>query len=282
VLKPRDRETLRKYLLSEQKNKKLNPQLIDFFSENYSDFVFINNGKVSLSKGQKLNLKSKIFDEYGHNFLQPIDATDDRIDTAAKHNDEKDARVKPEQNYLIATQQSGVIVAAGFTATLPQGVSARVNIKSLDLQLIDSIIVVENLAVFDHWYLASIPNQLSTTLTVYRGHDETAKSVQQLLKRCANSTNIIACMDYDPKGLNLALTLPGVTHILVPDLAHADPTMNRPDLFVKQADYLWQLKHNPKWNQYPFIRDLTGNGNHLAFAQETILARNVPLKCVAL
>lgn len=275
MLTPRDRETLRKYLLSDIRVKQLNRRLISFLEQNFAGDVSINGVRVSASEQQKLILKSKIVADFGMHFLQPIGIEDDRIATAKVHNNEKDARVAPEQNYLNLVIQSGVLSAAGLTTSLPKGMSLRANIERLDLQMTESIIVVENLQAFDYWHLTALPSDLSRALAVYRGHDKTAKAVLKLLKKCAGRTNVIAFMDFDPKGLNMALTLPEVTHLLLPDLTKLDPSMSQVNVFIKQSNYLNQLKNNPNWSRYLFVQTLVQR--KLAIAQETMLARDIPL-----
>ena len=92
---------------------------------------------------------------------------------------------------------------------------------------------MENLQAFDFIQSVVLPESLVNSVVVYRGHNISSKAVIDFLKATPQNTHIIAFCDYDPKGLEIALTTTKVSHILLPELEQAfngaEGTRNRFD-----------------------------------------------------
>lgn len=180
----------------------------------------------------------------------------DRMVMSAKSHNEKLATIRPEAEYVLMKY-------LGFGSS-PIGISTRTSLRiPLDEAQkhchelnVATILVVENLDVFDVIHQARLPQDLTNVMVIYRGSGHHSPiGVRHFLQAMADKLPIIAFTDLDPAGLQIAHTLTGVTHWLVPQLALTAPAellaiaqINSTDDFdkqAKQAKYLQnaELKH---------------------------------------
>lgn len=175
--------------------------------------------------------------------LQALDFNLDRIAMSAQSQNEKLASIRPEAEYVL-------LKYLGFESP-PVGMSARSSLRiPLDEaeQLchvfnVNAILVVENLDIFDAITQARLPAELSRVMVIYRGSGHHSPiGVRQFLQAMVGKMPIIAFTDLDPAGLQIAHTLTGMTHCIVPQLALfapnellAIPQINSADDFAKQA-----------------------------------------------
>ncbi|MEL4295338.1 DUF7281 domain-containing protein [Shewanella xiamenensis] len=175
--------------------------------------------------------------------LQALDFNLDRIAMSAQSQNEKLANIRPEAEYVL-------LKYLGFESP-PMGMSARSALRTpLDEaeQLchelnVNAILVVENLDIFDAITQARLPAELSRVMVIYRGSGHHSPiGVRQFLQAMAGKMPIIAFTDLDPAGLQIAHTLTGMTHCIVPQLALFAPSelltipqINSADDFAKQA-----------------------------------------------
>lgn len=153
--------------------------------------------------------------EWGFDPLQGV-PDGSRVEVAAHSCDDKLATEHPDEHYVLIKSARTSLVSAGISS-LPPGCSLRIQVDQLDFHAIDSVVIIENLDSFDLWQQYQMPENLQTTLTVYRGHDGLAKGVKSLLKCLLPHTSIVVFPDLDPAGLQIACTTPGVTHLLIPE-----------------------------------------------------------------
>lgn len=167
----------------------------------------------------------------------------DRMAMSAKSHNEKLAKIRPEAEYVL-------LKYLGFESP-PFGISARASLRTpldeaqihCDELDVNAILVVENLDIFDAITQARLPEELSRIMVIYRGSGHHFPiGVRQFLKAMAGKMPIIAFTDLDPAGLQIAHTLTGMTHCIVPQLALfapsellAIPQINSADDFAKQA-----------------------------------------------
>ncbi|MFV0597661.1 Wadjet anti-phage system protein JetD domain-containing protein [Shewanella sp.] len=194
--------------------------------------------------------------------LLALDFNLDRIAMSAQSQNEKLASIRPEAEYIL-------LKYLGFESP-PMGISALASLRiPLDEAQnhchefnVNAILVVENLDIFDAIAQARLPAELSRVMVIYRGSGHHSPiGVRQFLRAMAGKMPIIAFTDLDPAGLQIAHTLTGMTHCIVPQLALsapnellAIPQINSHDDFAKQArqaKYLQSadLKH---WQQLSF------------------------------
>lgn len=128
--------------------------------------------------------------------------------------DEKVAPLRPDDGF--------VLVRGRLPAPLPElppQTSLRVPLAYLADAVIERIVVIENLDSFDCWEQYPIPPELHDALVLYRGHGGLARGTRCLLGRLGGCTKATVFGDYDPAGLAIAATLPGVSAVLVPVLS---------------------------------------------------------------
>ncbi|RCU49567.1 hypothetical protein DU002_11665 [Corallincola holothuriorum] len=206
--------------------------------------------------------------------------TGHRIDAARSGLvNEKLAPVTPEQQYVLLTSQGGKLPCAGVEKLQPR-MSVRVAIDDLALALIDVLVIVENLDVFDHWHCTNLPAELGTAVATYRGHDSVAKGVCHLIERLPQTVQIVVFPDLDPDGLKIALTTPKVNSLLICDFTDDLIAVGSSDDFNKQhqaAKYLdgaelaaWQ----PLWTEL--------KKHKRSIKQQHMLAHKVELRLIPL
>lgn len=189
----------------------------------------------------------------------------DRMAMSAKSHNEKLAKIRPEADYVL-------IKYLGFGSS-PIGISTRTSLRiPLDEAQkhchelnVAAILVVENLDVFDVIHQARLPEELSRIMVIYRGSGHHSPiGVRQFLQAMAGKMPIIAFTDLDPAGLQIAHTLTGMTHCIVPQLALfapsellAIPQINSADDFAKQAPQAKYLQSADLKNWQQLSRWLT-------------------------
>ncbi|MFB2667479.1 Wadjet anti-phage system protein JetD domain-containing protein [Shewanella xiamenensis] len=219
--------------------------------------------------------------------LQALDFNLDRITMSAQSQNEKLANIRPEAEYVL-------LKYLGFESP-PLVMSARASLRTpLDeaQQLcheldVNTILVVENLDIFDAITQARLPAELSRIMVIYRGSGHHSPiGVRQFLKAMAGKMPIIAFTDLDPAGLQIAHTLTGMTHCIVPQLALfapsellAIPQINSADDFAKQAPQAKYLQSADLKNWQQLSLWLTQQ--RISIKQQHLLAHRLELVLLA-
>ena len=218
--------------------------------------------------------------------LRELDFNVDRMTMSAKSHDEKLANIRPEAEYLL-------LKFLGFTSQ-PFAISALTSLRvPIDgaqdycrTLKVSAILVIENLDVFDVIQQARLPVDLTNLMVVYRGSGHHSPiGVQHFLQAMANKTPIIAFTDFDPAGLQIAHTLTGVTHCVMPQLALSAPAqllaiaqINSSSDFDKQAKQAKYLQHADLHNWQKFACWISQH--RLSIKQQHLLAHELELVLV--
>ena len=210
----------------------------------------------------------------------------DRMAMSAKSHNEKLAKIRPEAEYVLMKY-------LGFESS-PTGISTRTSLRiPLDEAQkhchelnVAAILVVENLDVFDVIHQARLPQDLTHVMVIYRGSGHHSPiGVRHFLQAMAGRLPVIAFTDLDPAGLQIAHTLMGVTHYLVPQLALtaaaellAIGQINSTYDFDKQAKQTKYLQHADlkRWQELAFW--LTQHS--ISIKQQHLLAHGLELVLV--
>lgn len=188
-----------------------------------------------------------------------------RVEVAYYSRDDKLASIKPDEQFLlIKPQPLFVAVAAELALRVPLGQIIKL-LESPD-NTITHVVVVENLDAFDCWQQFSVTADLSQALVVYRGHDALAKGVKALLQRLPNRIEVVAFVDVDPDGIQIALTIPKATQILVPDIQELS-------LLVKSSSYSKDFD-----KQHSAVSYMQKHPGHWHLLQQFIIERRVSIK----
>ncbi|GAB3388437.1 DUF7281 domain-containing protein [Azotobacter armeniacus] len=126
-----------------------------------------------------------------------------RREVAAQAIDEKLARQRPDDHYILAKGR----LPAPLPSLSPE-LSLRVPLASLDLVSIGQVVVVESLDSFDDWHAYPAPAELAGSLVLYRGHGSLARGARRLLAALPDTARVTVFPDWDPAGLFIAQTLP--------------------------------------------------------------------------
>lgn len=196
-------------------------------------------------------------------------------------------RVAPTDGYVtvldITTQEPQRLRVLAGTV-----LSVRLDQLMLEADNYQHIIIIENGAAIEWWWniVPLLPTDLRTnTLFVYRGHgNEQKRLLKTLAKLSSHSTRFYFFGDYDPSGINIAVTsimqrLPNKTFsIIAPaDQSALTERMNKYDVFLKQLRDLKRVRKRTDLSASTL--DLLSHleRKQLAITQETLMAQGVPL-----
>ncbi|WP_283627785.1 DUF7281 domain-containing protein [Shewanella baltica] len=218
--------------------------------------------------------------------LRDLDFNVDRMAMSAKSHNEKLAKIRPEAEYVLLKflgfQSPPVAISALSSLRIPLD-EAQKHCRELHVA---AILVVENLDVFDVIHQARLPEDLTNLMVIYRGSGHHSPiGVRHFLQAMAGELPIIAFTDLDPAGLQIAHTLMGVTHYLVPQLALTAAAellgigqINSTYDFDKQAKQTKYLQHADlkRWQELAFW--LTQHS--ISIKQQHLLAHGLELVLV--
>ncbi|MGL6122712.1 MAG: DUF7281 domain-containing protein [Shewanella sp.] len=218
--------------------------------------------------------------------LRQLDFNVDRMAMSAISHNEKLANIRPEAEYVL-------LKFLGFTSS-PLGISPRISMRVPITEAQDycaeikvaAILVVENLDVFDDIHQARLPEDLTNLMVIYRGSGHHSPiGVRHFLGSMTGKLPIIAFTDFDPAGLQIAHTLTGMTHCLVPQLALTAPAellairqINSTNDFDKQAQQVKYL-HNTELKHWQTLA-LWLNQHRISIKQQHLLAHGLELVLV--
>ena len=182
---------------------------------------FVDKNNLNLSHTDYQHIRELVQNEMNLDLFEPL-PKGSRIDIARATGDEKLNAEAPGRHHILLNSPSGQLAINAQIIPLIIAASYRLDWRELDEKLFPkSIIVVENLQAFDFIQKTVLPESLQASVVVYRGHNISSKAVIDFLQATPENTQIIAFCDYDPKGFEIALTTPKVSHILLPELEYA-------------------------------------------------------------
>ncbi|BCD98650.1 DUF7281 domain-containing protein [Marinagarivorans cellulosilyticus] len=166
--------------------------------------------------------------------------TGNRTEVSRITHQEKWAPESELKKQLSVTALGGdLITTQGRCAVIPQ-VDYRVNKAYLKPQDYNACLVVENFEAFVFIHQFNLPT-LGHVLVLYRGHDLTARSVNEFLAD-ASDTPIIGFTDPDPAGLGILNDWPWLSHALIPKLTDLKNFTDIPSLHDR---FISQLRKRP-------------------------------------
>lgn len=270
-------KSLRKFCRSTERNIKLTSRLGQFLyeyqdigvvSESASIICFSASQKHELEQQLRKNIGAWIFEEDN---LEKMD----RLAIARLYSNEKLARVKPNDNYVLIKSNSAIALLNGNTIAMPAEVSLRLPIELIDLSAIKQVVCIENQVAFDQIHQANLPKLTQNALFIYRGHDSLSKGCKTFLSQLPNDCEVIAFCDYDPKGVEISLQFPNIDTLTFPTLTDDLLDKNHIDDFNKQHASFVYLSNNVHGQIQAYID--TMKIQKLSLKQEHMIALNTPL-----
>jgi len=134
-----------------------------------------------------------------------VKVTGSRLDVATIVRNEKWATESVFSGMINVNVISGIVPLIQGDAVTQSGTLLSVSAKDINIEQIDTVVLVENGIVARSWYQCCIPEELTSALMVYRGHgSEGMKSVSEWLKQLPPGIRKVGYFDFDPAGLGMA------------------------------------------------------------------------------
>ncbi|MGZ5045023.1 MAG: DUF7281 domain-containing protein [Methylobacter sp.] len=211
----------------------------------------IRNNKLIFTAEDKTSLRQQIIQEFK---LDPFDTglPTDRVGIAKLHNNEKLAKNPVSHDHILLNCPNKTLKLNNRTIQLQTEFVPNAGMMCLSsgINQIDheAIVVVENLAIMQLCGTLELPSFCRDALWVYRGdHKSGAKigACYDLLNRFGNNKVVIVFSDMDPKGLEIALTIPHAQYWLGPELSTWDDCFN--------SDYANRSGYDKQSNAMAFL-----------------------------
>ncbi|TWX73764.1 DUF4230 domain-containing protein [Colwellia sp. C1TZA3] len=198
--------------------------------------------------GKSLRLSSQDFSELTLLFNKEIGSIDgflmakqalNRIEVSGFVHNEKQHTTAVMNNDIRIASLNGEIKVNDKVTSIPEYTSMTFQYHDIQTIEHDCVVVCENLQVFISLITIKplLPESVQKALFIYRGHGKALGGVYRLCQRL--SCPVIGMTDLDPKGIEIAYTLPRASACLYPNLE----TLKAFDLNTGRSD-LWQAQAN--------------------------------------
>lgn len=256
-------------------SKRFNPKLRAWLMDSFGDLCRSDGDELVFSADSKRRLLIELNSLYsGMDWLAGLQADQTRCEIVASVKDDKLANIKPDDGYVLLRTLGLSEQCLGLDASLPAYVSLRLPVRRLNITDLRWIVIVENLDIFDQMHQCRLPPCFDNALLVYRGHN--ANGLKELLAMIRTDTQVAYFADLDPKGLEIALSTPAVTHLLVPFTL--EPKLlerSQTSKFLAQHTSVSYLKRQQWGGWQPWIDRILEA--RLAIMQQHILQLDIPL-----
>lgn len=183
----------------------------------------INGNQLIFSPQDKSDLRQRILSEFGVDPFITDALPKSRSETAKIHRNEKLSNTPVSHDHVLINCPNGIIQLNRQQIDLANRFISSAGILCL-ASAIDSIqhpaiVVVENLEIMQLCHRLALPDDCRNALWLYRGDHKTGARINacyQLLQQFGTNKTVIAFTDMDPKGLEIALTLPYAQYWLGP------------------------------------------------------------------
>jgi len=185
---------------------------------------YVSKNHLIFSAEDKRRLRQLALDEFRLDPFLVEQLPETRLEMAQYHADEKLAAKPASEDLLLLNSADGIIRVNGEEIPLhPQSLTSAgllcVN-TSINTVEHESLVVVENLAIMPLCRSWRIPCVDTQALWVYRGDYKsgaTASACRDFVEHFGTDKTVIVFSDMDPKGLEIALTMPHVEYWLGPE-----------------------------------------------------------------
>ncbi|MGZ5075434.1 MAG: DUF7281 domain-containing protein [Methylobacter sp.] len=254
---------------------------------------YISNNKLNFSAEHKRRLRQQVKDEMG---LDPFTdrLPDDRLEMSEYHANEKLAAEPASNDQLLLNSADGIVRINNAQIQLhPESVKTagllcmNAGINSVEHR---TIVVVENLDIMPLCHSWQLPLSEPDALWIYRGDHKSgakAKACRDFLQRFGKDKTVVVFSDMDPKGLEIALTLPFANFWLGPCENSRQALLNSNhandagfDIQSKAVGYLLRQLNSNVLSE-PFKRLISSlRDQRSSFRQQHTYSRNVTLELV--
>ncbi|MCK9620653.1 MAG: hypothetical protein M0R47_08985 [Methylobacter sp.] len=184
---------------------------------------YISNNCLVFNAEHKRRLRQRVKDEMGRDpFTEQL--PDDRLEMAKYHANEKLAAKTAGNDQLLLNSADGIVRVNNAQIQLyPESIkTAGLLCLNSSINTVEhrTIVVVENLAIMPLCHTWQLPLPDLRALWVYRGDHKSgakAEACRDFLQRFGKDKTVIVFSDMDPKGLEIALTMPHAQYWLGPE-----------------------------------------------------------------
>lgn len=264
--------------------KKGKVPLNDFWASVHSEYAIgqVQGKFLSLGLRDRDLLKSLIQVNAGYSeFIDPSSITS-RIDASEYFIDEKWSGSSTLLSTIQVRSINGPLVVDSSRYEIPLTTYLSVDFHRIEVSDYHSIVVVENLEAFLHIDEFVLPESLGHSLVLYRGHDNAAKAALNFLSSISRHSRVLAFMDPDPAGINIALSTPAVTHWLIPKKIQDLEERSHRERFHKQASRYSNRFHALSQSSEAkscYINAIMTSG--IALPQEFLIKSQHPLEIIS-
>lgn len=186
----------------------------------------IRNNRLFFSVQDKQNLRRRVVEELSLDPFIVEQLPDSRLEMAQYHPNEKLAAKPAGDDHLLLSSADGVIRINDVQIPLHPGSISQAGLLCLNsgIRTVEhqTIVVIENLAIMPLCHSWRLPVPDEQALWVYRGDHKSgakAQACRDFIERFGADKTVIVFSDMDPKGLEIALTMPHADYWLGPEQA---------------------------------------------------------------
>ncbi|MCQ8129684.1 DUF7281 domain-containing protein [Methylomonas rivi] len=256
---------------------------------------YVSNNCLIFSADDKRHLRQQIKAELDLDPFTTEQLPADRLEMAQYHANEKLAGKPASHDQLLLNSVDGMLRINNVEIPLhPQSIaSAGLLCLSSGIETIQhqTIVVVENLAIMPLCHSWQIPCIDPQALWVYRGDYKSgakARVCRDFVDRFGSDRTVIVFSDMDPKGLEIAITMPYVNYWLGPEQAVWHACLKSKlancegfDLQNSALTYLERLSNEQKLSELLNVLIMCMKKERSSFRQEHMLSRKVELALFA-
>ncbi len=184
----------------------------------------LRNNALIFTADDKTSLRRQMIQEFK---LDPFDAElpADRVEAANFHNNEKLAKNPVSHDHILLNCPNKTLKLNSRSIQLQTEFIPSAGMMCLSSGITridhDAIVVVENLAIMQLCSTLTLPALCQNALWIYRGDYKSGAKIDacyNLLNRFGKNKAVVVFSDMDPKGLEIALTMPHAQYWLGPGL----------------------------------------------------------------
>ncbi len=184
----------------------------------------IQNNQLIFTAQHKAALRQKIIQEFNLDPFETDQLPAGRLEMAKHHNNEKLARNPVSHDHVLLNCPNKILRLNHQNINLQTEFIPNAGVMCLSSGITqiahDAIVIVENLAIMQLCSTLQLPSLCRNALWVYRGDHKTGAKINachDLVIRFGNNKHVIVFSDMDPKGLEIALTMPYANYWLGPE-----------------------------------------------------------------
>jgi len=205
-----------------------------------------------------------------------------RTEVSKRVKNEKWSTTAARSTRIYCSALNGPLALRQGTVEASPEVEYCIDYQDIQIAQYDAIMVIENLEAYIFSHSFCFP-EIGKVLLVYRGHDQSARAVQDCLKTAPEGMLVYYFTDPDPSGIGIIIDSPFATHAIVP----AFEAMQKKDSLTERfADQL-AARPNLRGQVASYPINFQGYAEYIlnqgiAISQEWLCSHAAPLQSIHL